>query len=264
MNDSKQDKSHECQTTGEIDANQIGGIAQTVFVGVGTITEIFTPFVPYIEIILNAANSIIKIYEDAKYNKNICLVFVERMRVAKFSIERLITSKESNIKMFQEQSFLDALYVEKILECVEITAEHVQKIAIANEVLNNDSKKNVWNTFKAPYIESKEITDPRIGDREVFEYKPDVFSVPKIFTQIIADAWQGNPINRPNFQVMLETLDKLCKKYDSTHSGSSTHEISLEEDNYLESEDAALRNFSKAVEFVKKLNIDLLQNETIN
>ncbi|CAG8600476.1 22819_t:CDS:2 [Cetraspora pellucida] len=214
---------------------------KTVFNGVGTITEIFKPFVPYIDIILSAANAIIKIYEDAKYNKNICLVFVERMRIAKFIIERLTTSKESNIETFQNQSFLDALvkfsntvrtikkfvldisqmnqrkrffnateirgtidklrqdfndamsdlqfsiianqmidkieedkkiendlntmqqYLIKILECVETTAEQVQKIAIANEVLNNDSKRNIWNTFKAPQIDPKDVTDPRIG-----------------------------------------------------------------------------------------------------
>ncbi|KAF0528700.1 kinase-like protein [Gigaspora margarita] len=509
--DEKQDENDEHNNNEKFDT------AKTVFNGIGTITEIFKPFVPYIEIILNAANAIIKIYEDAKYNKNICLVFVERMRIAKFIIERLTTSKESNIEKFQEQSFLDSLvkfsnivrsikkfvldisqmnqrkrffnaaeirenidklrqdfnesmndlqfsiianqmidkieenkkiekdlntmqqYLEKILDCVETTAEHVQKIALANEVLNNDSKSNIWNTFKAPQIDPKEITDPRSGashgkvkkkvylamdvackpfeilnnespqfhkqqgrltilnelqrcryiikfhgisnvdgqtvlvydwaekrnlkeyystkpliwksklqiardichglnflcyvgvlhhdvrcenilltdrlepkitnfelcrktgqettyidnpiemfpwmapekmkgepythkcevfsfgmllwelayqkvpyekihpkqsirnyviegDREVFEYKPGALCIPKAFTQIIADAWQGNPINRPNFQVLLEGLDKLCKKYDSTHANDSAFETVSEECNYLGSE----------------------------
>ncbi|CAG8569244.1 19585_t:CDS:2, partial [Racocetra fulgida] len=369
--------------------------AKTVFNGVGTITEIFKPFVPYIDIILGAANAIIKIYEDAKYNKNICLVFVERMRIAKFIIERLTTSKESNIEMFQNQSFLDALvkfsnivrsikkfvldisqmnqrkrffnateikgtidklrqdfndamndlqfsiianqmidkaeedrkierdldtmqqYLEKILECVETTVEQVQKIAIANEVLNNDSKSNIWNTFKAPQIDSREITDPKRGashgkvvkkvylalnvackpfeilnnnspqshkqqettyidnpiemfpwmapekmkgdpythkcekvpyekitskqsirdfvmkgNREVFESRHGPSYVPKAFTKIID---YGNPIERPNFQVLLEELEKLCKKYDSTSMDNSTFEI-VEENNDSESE----------------------------
>ncbi len=48
---------------------------------------------PYIDTIIKTTFTIIKIHDDVKYNKNIYLVFVKRMRVAKFLIEKSTTSK---------------------------------------------------------------------------------------------------------------------------------------------------------------------------
>ncbi|CAG8644188.1 3756_t:CDS:2 [Funneliformis caledonium] len=200
-------------------------------------------------------------------------------------INKFQTSNESK---YNQYVFQLLQYIEKLLDCVESTTEKVQTISIACEALNNDSKYEYLNTFKALRIEAQSITDPREGksrgklterlepkitnfkhcrktcqettriknpvemypwmapekifgmllwelafqnipyqrihnqsikdyvtngSRETLDYDFGTSDILNGFIKIIKKAWDENPINRPNFQCILEDLENLREKY---------------------------------------------------
>src|SRR5947207_14233664 len=65
-----------------------------------TTTEIVEKIVPELEIAIKIANVIISIYEQAKYNREICRIMTDRVEVAMTSIKLLIRNKDDNDKIF--------------------------------------------------------------------------------------------------------------------------------------------------------------------
>jgi hypothetical protein len=77
----------------------------------GTVTavgEAFRPFIPLIYMVTLLANEINEIYKNAKYNKKMCDVFLDRIDATQASINYLQRRKEKNEKLFRNEVYYQA------------------------------------------------------------------------------------------------------------------------------------------------------------
>lgn len=77
----------------------------------GTMTavgEAFRPFIPLIYMVTLLANEINEIYKNARYNKKMCDVFLDRIDATQASINYLQRRKEKNEKLFRNEVYYQA------------------------------------------------------------------------------------------------------------------------------------------------------------
>src|SRR4051812_16214586 len=101
-------------------------ILQNSITVIDTVSEAFRPFIPLIYIVSLLANEIVEVYKNAKYNKKMCDVFLDRIDAVQASINYLQRRKEKNEKLFRKEAyyrsfvkFTDVLKrVKKFLEAI--------------------------------------------------------------------------------------------------------------------------------------------------
>ena len=73
-------------------------IAKATLGAVGTVGEAIKPFVPLIAVVTTVIGEIIRVYEDAEYNKKICNALMDRVQIADGAIKTLNRRKQENEK----------------------------------------------------------------------------------------------------------------------------------------------------------------------
>src|SRR4051812_17869797 len=101
-------------------------ILQNSITVIDTVGEAFRPFIPLIYIVSLLANEIAEVYKNAKYNKKMCDVFLDRIDAVQASINYLQRRMEKNERLFRKEAyyrsfvkFTDVLKrVKKFLEAI--------------------------------------------------------------------------------------------------------------------------------------------------
>src|ERR1043165_2145162 len=82
--------------------------AKATLGAVGTVGEAIKPFVPLIAVVTTVIAEIIRIYEDAEYNKKICNALMDRVQIADGAIKTLNRRKQENEKNFLSTEYYKA------------------------------------------------------------------------------------------------------------------------------------------------------------
>ena len=80
-------------------------IAKAALGAVGTVGEAIKPFVPLIAVVTTVIGEIIRVYEDAEYNKKICNALMDRVQIADGAIKTLNRRKQENEKNFLSEEY---------------------------------------------------------------------------------------------------------------------------------------------------------------
>src|SRR5437763_11389582 len=79
--------------------------AKQILGTVGAVGEAVEPFVPYIGMVTFLESEMIKVYENAQYNRKICNAFLDRVEAAQLSVKSLQRRKVENEKAFRDEMY---------------------------------------------------------------------------------------------------------------------------------------------------------------
>jgi hypothetical protein len=113
-----------------------------------TTTEIAQKFVPYLDVAIDLANSIIELYDQAKYNKEICRVMADRVELAVASI-KLLKRNINSSKRFQEKSYYEAfIHFNEVLIQIKSFVNEVSSMNKFMEFLNAANVKEQFEFIR--------------------------------------------------------------------------------------------------------------------
>ncbi|CAG8725594.1 15727_t:CDS:2, partial [Dentiscutata heterogama] len=73
-----------------------------------TTAEVMSCYIPVLNSITILFQKIYQVYEDSECNKEICLIMVERVKAAEYSLDKMMRRKEENEKYFCKQDYFFA------------------------------------------------------------------------------------------------------------------------------------------------------------
>ncbi|CAB4473014.1 kinase-like protein [Rhizophagus irregularis] len=113
---------------------------------------IFAPYIPLIDKATDLIIKIVKIYETAEYNKNICEALVNRVKLTENAIDTLQRRKQKNVDIFNDEVYYKAfnrfIYV---LEEIEKFAAEISKIRGLKKYTQADFVKNKFQKLTNDY-----------------------------------------------------------------------------------------------------------------
>ncbi|CAJ0885847.1 16794_t:CDS:10 [Entrophospora sp. SA101] len=128
-------------------SSNLESVKQVVNV-VGAVGEAVKPFVPLIGIVTVLVGEIIKVYENAQYNKKICNAFLDRVEAAQSSVKYLQRRKEENLKTFQDETYYkNFLRFTEVLRQVKAFLEQVTQLHGYKRFLNAGSVKDKFESL---------------------------------------------------------------------------------------------------------------------
>jgi hypothetical protein len=123
-------------------------IAKATLGAVGTVGEAIKPFVPLIALVTTVIGEIIKIYEDAEYNKKICNALMDRVQIADGAIKTLNRRKQENEKNFLSTEYYKAFV--KFSETMKKIRDFIKDISQLQgykKFIHSSSIKEKFNTL---------------------------------------------------------------------------------------------------------------------
>ncbi|CAG8573589.1 5704_t:CDS:2 [Rhizophagus irregularis] len=113
---------------------------------------IFAPYIPLIDKATDLIIKIVKIYETAEYNKNICEALVNRVKLTENAIDTLQRRKQKNVDIFNDEVYYKAfnrfIYV---LEEIEKFAAEISNIRGLKKYTQADFVKNKFQKLTNDY-----------------------------------------------------------------------------------------------------------------
>ncbi|CAG8749747.1 9718_t:CDS:1, partial [Dentiscutata heterogama] len=70
-----------------------------------TAADILASYMPVIGTVKLIVGEIYQIYENAECNKELCLIMVDRVKAAEYSMDRIVRSVEKNKENFQKKTY---------------------------------------------------------------------------------------------------------------------------------------------------------------
>ncbi|RIA99451.1 kinase-like domain-containing protein [Glomus cerebriforme] len=159
--------------------------------------EVAGKFIPPIDAALKVANIIIEIYDQAKYNKEICRIMVDRVELAMTSIKLLKRHINDDDERFKEKKYYEAfIHFNEILENIK---SFVEDVSTMNKFMG------IWN--------SKQIKEQIEVIRDDFDHAYNALHLVISIDQVI---------NRENEdKVIKNELHELKEYCQNIHKGMS-------------------------------------------
>ncbi|CAJ0876161.1 8324_t:CDS:2, partial [Entrophospora sp. SA101] len=115
---------------------------------VNSIEYAVKPFIPLIGIVTVLTGEIIKVYENAQYNKKICNAFIDHVEAAQSSVKYLQRKKEENLKIFQNETYYkNFVRFTEVLRQVKIFLEQVTRLLGYKRFLNTNNVKEKFESL---------------------------------------------------------------------------------------------------------------------
>ncbi|RIA99443.1 kinase-like domain-containing protein [Glomus cerebriforme] len=209
-----------------------------------TTTDIAEKIVPELEIAIKIANTIIDIYEQAKYNREICRIMTDRVELAMASIKLLKRNKVENGEKFQEKGYHKSfIRFNNILRDIQKFIEEVSGI----------------KGFKK-YLVAKYVKDEFEKIREEFDHSYKALQLAISIDQIV-DFEKEN-------RIIKKSLDELNVCYQDVHKDikdiKENHDLVMRQISALAATIETIDNGNTLIKNIKLPQVDknsILQHE---
>ncbi|CAG8497204.1 1540_t:CDS:2 [Diversispora eburnea] len=112
----------------------------------GNPSDVIDKFVPLFGIVDQVIKSLNTIYENAKYNKIMCLGLIDRIEVAEQATKSLRRKRQENAKKFSDEKYYRAwVRFTNILKNIKDFAEDVTQLSMFRKYLNTNAVKEAYD-----------------------------------------------------------------------------------------------------------------------
>ncbi|CAI2166376.1 16330_t:CDS:10 [Funneliformis geosporum] len=116
--------------------------------GLDTANSVLVPFLSFLPLITEVTqvfNEIIKIYQTAEHNKQICGIFLDRVQLADTSVRNLKNRRDVNVEFFSKNNLM---HLQKLVIIVAQIRKFVGEISQLTGLYKYIQAKNIENTVK--------------------------------------------------------------------------------------------------------------------